>query len=236
MAYEVPKNWLPESPWILNAPKIDVWCFRTDLPVAASEGLRALLSEAEATRAARFRFERHRVRWTAARAGLRVLLARYVGNSPQELVFKVGPHGKPFLRGRSIPYFNLSHSGDLALLAVTGHAAVGVDVERLNPRASCDLLARRFFSEREKEWLRGLEDRERLTGFFRIWVVKEAVLKASGVGLSVPLRSVEVLFESDGRVTVIGESEKSEPAWRVFEVPIPVGGYQAAVALPQASQ
>jgi 4'-phosphopantetheinyl transferase len=105
---------------------VDIWQWRLD------HGAIELLSADERARAGQFMFDRDRRRYIAARARLRIILARYVGQAPAALQFHYGPHGKPALDGIS---FNLSHSADLALLAVSRGTVVGVDIERVRPIA-----------------------------------------------------------------------------------------------------
>ena len=97
------------------------------------------LSEDEVARANRFRFEEDRIRWIRARSSLRLILSRYAGSDPAELVFCYGKHGKPALVGATGVEFNLSHSGDWAMVAVARSVPVGVDIERM--RANVDIAA-----------------------------------------------------------------------------------------------
>ena len=110
-------------------------------------------------------------------AGL--LLRSLAGDRPLEY----GPHGKPTLPGG--PQFSLSHSGQLAVLAVSD-APVGIDVEK--PRPVRDTVARRYFREDELAWMAGDEKR-----FFHLWTRKEAVLKCCGRGLSLSPAEFSVL-------------------------------------------
>jgi 4'-phosphopantetheinyl transferase len=101
------------------------------------------ISEEELARANRFKFEADKVRWIRARSALRMILSRYAGEDPGNLVFSYGEHGKP-----SIPFshvqFNLSHSGDWAIIAVSRSIPVGVDIERMRPNVEMAVLLRRL--------------------------------------------------------------------------------------------
>ena len=150
-----------------SADSVHIW--RADL-AAVGEGLEDLLCAAELARAAQIVPQRRRAEWTRSRGVLRALLARYLSADPRELRFALGPYGKPALH-REVPgkarnprgpaasdlRFNLSHSGNLALVAVSSGREVGVDVER--PRA-------RHTAE-----------------FLRAWVAREATVKCDGGGL-----------------------------------------------------
>jgi 4'-phosphopantetheinyl transferase len=155
----------------------------------------SLLDPAERERAFRFHFERDRARFAATRTALRRLLSRYLGVAPASLDFEVGPHGKPSVadaRGMRLR-FNVSHSGELALIALALDREVGVDVEWHRPGLSVEALAPTVCSERELPELRRLEPASQRRAFFGLWVGKEAVLKASGRGLTLSPRSVELL-------------------------------------------
>ncbi len=119
----------------LAAEEIHIWQAALDIGSDQAERWSELLSGDERERAARFRFERDRVRYIAGRAQLRMLLAGYLDASPAELVFSYGDNDKPMLAGDG-PCFNLSHSGALALYAVTADVEVGIDVELYDRRAS----------------------------------------------------------------------------------------------------
>lgn len=123
-----------------------------------------------------------RRRFVAARGGLRELLADHLGVGARALAIVEGPHGKPELRGG--PFFSLSHSGDLALCAVSATRVVGVDVEELRPVPGAEEIAHRWFTPGEWSEFRSAPGGELERAFFRVWTRKEAYLKALGIGLS----------------------------------------------------
>jgi len=102
------------------------------------------LSEDEVARASRFKFERDRIRWTRARSSLRLILSRYAGDDPEKLCFAYGERGKPALPPVTGIQFNLSHSGDWAMIAVTRSIPVGVDLEHIRPNVDIAELLRRL--------------------------------------------------------------------------------------------
>ena len=107
-------------------------------------------------------------------------------------MFGEGTHGKPFLLEPSLPIqFNLSHSGTRAALVVTLNVRCGIDIEQVRSEISDQDIAERFFCARENEWLQSLPEDQRIRGFFRLWSVKESILKADGKGLSIPLSDVD---------------------------------------------
>jgi 4'-phosphopantetheinyl transferase len=176
------------APPPLEGDAVHVWRVPLDDEARARE-LWPLLSGGERARAERFYREVHRRRYVAAHGALRVILATYVGIAPGELEFETGEHGKPALRraasGAAIE-FNLSHSHDLALVAVARARPVGVDLERWADDVEHLELAERFFSPRERDALRALAHEPALVaaGFFAAWTRKEAYLKATGHGIT----------------------------------------------------
>jgi 4'-phosphopantetheinyl transferase len=151
----------------------------------------ALLDDAERDRAARFRTERDRVWFVSHRALVRRVLARYLGIAPAAVRIRLGSHGKPEIGPASPFSFNASRSGGLSVVAVA-LGPVGVDVERLRPVDDALELADALFTERERRLLRAVVDGSRATSFMAMWTRKESVVKAFGVGLSVPLDAFDV--------------------------------------------
>ncbi|MHB9133118.1 MAG: 4'-phosphopantetheinyl transferase family protein [Armatimonadota bacterium] len=139
------------------------------------------LNEDEQARAARFRFPRDRNRFTIARAALRDVLGRYLGMAPGDVIFSYGAHGKPGVAG---VHFNLSHAGEIALLAVSADREVGIDVEYLPTEIDVLQVARQFFPPAEAEVLAHLPEHERKLRFYTRWTQQEAYLKALGTGLA----------------------------------------------------
>ena len=161
----------------------DVHVWYVDLAVEAEtqRRLAAGLSEDEGARAARFVFARDTRRFVVARSALRALLAGYLDVTAAALAFAYGPHGKPALDGgRAVLGFNLSHSGEVAVVAVGWDRALGVDVELWRPLPDLVALAARSFAPRELAVLDALPETERPEAFFRCWTRKEAFIKATG--------------------------------------------------------
>ena len=197
----------------LEGDDVHVWLAPLDLSPAALRLLEATLSRDERERADRFYFERDRRRFVCARGVLRNLLADYQDDDPAMLTFRYGSHGKPELDmgcGRPIA-FNVSHSGELALLAFSRRGDVGVDVEQFRYMSDRDDIACRFFARGEVARLRALPLVEHEAAFFRCWTRKEAYVKAVGDGLARPLDAFEVTFASDepGRLTIRADERES---------------------------
>jgi 4'-phosphopantetheinyl transferase len=219
-----------------EADRVDVWRIGLDGPDAVHDRLRATLRRDELARAERFAFPELRSRFVVARGALREILGRYTGLAPERLRFRYGPHGKPFLaEPAAAPFFNLAHSGDAAVCAVTGAGDVGVDLERHRPLEDLAGLAGRCFSHRERADLARVPAEERETAFFACWTRKEAYVKALGAGLSAPLDDFDVAFARDrppGLLAIAGDRAAAR-GWTLLD--LPVGGELAgavAVAAP----
>lgn len=167
---------------------IDLWFWSLDQPPDRVDQLAAHLSADETARAARFIHDIHRDQYLAGRGRLREILADYAGDNPANLRFDYRKEGKPSLPLG--PAFNLSHSGGWAALAVGQDVPIGIDIEAFRPVD--EGIARRFFSAREYADLSALPKAQWEAGFFNCWTRKEAVIKAIGLGLSMPLDSFDV--------------------------------------------
>jgi 4'-phosphopantetheinyl transferase len=156
------------------------------------------LSADESQRAARFRFAEDRHRFIVSHIALRDVLSRYLHIEPEKIVFSVGEYGKPAVISKLKLDFNLSHSGDFALIGLARERKVGVDVERFREELEIEKIARRFFSENETAELMNLPPDQQQIGFFNCWTRKEAYIKAHGLGLSLPLDSFDVSLSPNG--------------------------------------
>jgi len=176
----------------LDLNQVDLWRVSLKLEPAAVPGAESTLSADESQRAAKFHFDKDRHRFIASHVALRNVLSRYLDREPQQIDFTVGEYGKPAITSDINLEFNLSHSGNYALITVAREHKVGIDVERFRQDMETDKIARRFFSEKENSELMGLPLEQKLIGFFNCWTRKEAYIKAHGLGLSLPLDSFDV--------------------------------------------
>lgn len=181
--------------------EVQCWSVRLDVPPHTVAALAATLSADERSRSERLRFERDRRRFVVAHGALRDLLGRYVGTDPGRIRFVCNSFGKPELHpdfgGRVT--FNLAHSADLALIAIARDARVGVDVESIEGREESNDadVARSFFSATEVDALSRVPTQLYGEAFLRCWTMKEACVKASGEGLTIPLPSFSVPITTD---------------------------------------
>jgi len=231
----IAQSWQPSAYQLPPAPgEIHVW--RIDL--AAGSGLPAdpaMLSPDERERAARLLCENKRARFIAGRSALRRLLGHYLGDTPQALVFRYGPHGKPALvtgTSETILTFNFSHSKDLALLAVATDREVGIDIEYRHRDISVDSFARHILSKNETAALQRLPAERHQQALLTAWTRKEAYVKALGEGLARSLKSFSAGIADDEPAVRRLEDANGEPHTWTF-TPLAVHpDYLACVAAP----
>ena len=156
-----------------------------------------LLSIEEKRQKQRFYFSRDSHRYLVTRALIRIVLSEYSSIKPRDWRFKPNPHGRPEIINRepfSIPLsFNISHTRDMIMLGIA-RRSIGVDVENTRISRSFLEIADRYFSPREVDDINSLPKYERYDRFFYYWTLKEAYIKARGMGLSLPLRQFSFYF------------------------------------------
>lgn len=195
----------------------DLWRIGLDGAGREQPGLAATLGADEIARAGRFRFERDRRRFILGRSAVRRILARYLATSPSEIRFETDVAGKPRLGGAHPSLvFSFSRTEHLAVLAVASAGRIGVDIERAVAQSDLDLTARQQFSPHERAELEALPAALRMEGFYRGWTAKEALVKATGEGLSERLPEISVRLDprlSPGLVS--GPPPYAPQVWRI---------------------
>lgn len=199
-----------------------VWCCPLDLPESVRLEFAACLPETERREAEQRRDPIDRRRWLTARAWRRHLLAAQLGCDPRALKIVVDEGGKPRLNGDDAGLrFSTSRSEDLGLVACSRRMEVGVDVEAIGPVTDVEGFAARFLSASERRALATRPVEHRQAALFACWTRKEAYLKATGAGLSVPPVTVEVWMGDDRPIPLSG--------WSVQGLVVP-RGFAAAIA------
>ena len=168
------------------------------------------------------------------RAWLREVLARCAGCPPADVSIAIGPFGKPYCAGPTPArdwQFSLSSSGDLVALAVTTAGPIGVDVERCRPH-NVDAIGGAWFSSHEQRWLDDVPDADRQSAFLRIWCRKEAVVKATGVGIDDGFADFSVVTRFDDPRVEAG----IDPDRRLWDLDLPAGYVGALAAPPDLEQ
>jgi 4'-phosphopantetheinyl transferase len=199
--------------------EVDIWTWHLAASPEELAEFSPLLSADERQRAARFLMVEDRDRYVTGRARLRQILARYVALMPEALTFCYGQYGKPSLAlPCSAPLFNLSHSGGVAALAVVRGCEIGIDIEQV--RDVPPAIAKRFFSASENLALQELSAADWLPSFFRCWTRKEAIVKAIGTGLGMPLDSFAVSLAPGAPARVLHvDGRRDEGAqWTIVDV------------------
>jgi 4'-phosphopantetheinyl transferase len=233
-------NW-PDSLSSTSTPQgnavVHVWATNLDVSASALQSIAETLSRNESERAARFHFERDRNRYIAGRGLLREALGNYLKMPPAEVPLVYGPNGKPLLQtasNRTTIHFNLAHSQNLALLAVTYAGQVGVDVERLRPLSDANELVNRFFSARESAAFESVPEAQKPTAFFNLWTRKEAWLKATGEGIGHLLNKVEVSFLPGEPAKLLSLPQDSTSHWTLTDL-APAPRFAGALAVACSS-
>ena len=222
----------PTSPPALSLAggEVQIWCASLERPPQVVARLSALLSPDEKARAERFYFERDRVRFIVGRGLLRTILGGYLGMDPARIEFSYGPYGKPALNPAQTLHFNLAHSQALALYAFCRDHPLGVDIEHIRPMADEDALARHVFTPTESALVASLDGDPKHDAFFKIWTCKEAILKASGDGLTKPLDQTEISLAGPAPSLESIDGDREQAARWYLETFQPAASYQAALA------
>lgn len=152
----------------------------------------AVLDASERERAARFRFDADRERFILGHGWMRSMLGMALGMPAADLRFVRGPFGKPQLEGHDLR-FNFSDTKDAVLLGMTNGIDIGIDIETMHRRVDHDAVAGHYFTQDETNLLSELTGDDRKRRFLELWTRKEAVLKASGVGIMDDLKELRVL-------------------------------------------
>lgn len=181
-----------------------VWRVDLDAGADALAAATSLLAAPERARVEEVRRPESRRRRTVARGALRIVLARALRTGPHDVAIEPGEHGKPHVAAPPAELrFSVAHSGDLALIALHPRCAVGVDLERIAESGRRRGLARRIAAQSEAAELDREVDARGERALYERWVAKEAILKAAGVGLSLPMDAIVLRREADGRLGVV---------------------------------
>ena len=180
-----------------------------------------LMNENERARYHRFRFEKDRLNHLLTRALIRTTLSRYVpAVEPMDWRFSHNPYGKPLIANslKWSPQFNISHSNDLIVVAISKNGTIGVDVENIKERKNIDGLIDFCFNEEEIKYIKLDDDEDAISSrFFELWTLKESYMKADGKGLAIGLK--EIFFTLDEGEITFGTTkiyDEHQPNWNFF--------------------
>jgi 4'-phosphopantetheinyl transferase len=217
----------------LGEGQVHVWRASLDQNARVIANLSSLLSEDEYKRAMRYYRPVDRDRFIAGRGILRKIISAYLELPPSQLRFTYNEYGKPAVsddqNDRTLN-FNLSHSAQLILYAVTRGRVVGIDIEYIREDFATLEIAERFFSKDELAALKSLPADQRTMGFFNCWSRKEAFIKAKGMGVSYPLDrfTVSLAPGEPPALLKVDDDEREVAQWKMYELN-PGAGYAAAL-------
>ncbi|HEX3478445.1 MAG TPA: 4'-phosphopantetheinyl transferase superfamily protein [Kofleriaceae bacterium] len=224
----------PPAELALAGADVHVWRVALDPPAEAVAALADTLSDDERDRAARFHFDRDRTAFTVARGALRTLAGRYLAAPPADLAFSYRERGKPYLTAPGGLRFNVSHSGQRALLCFARDREVGVDIELRRELSDLLALARTAFSPAEYAALCRLPEATHPDAFFACWSRKEAFIKATGEGVAqLAAFDVSLAPGEPARLLRVDGEPPGAPRWSIHDLPA-VPGYAAALVVERA--
>ena len=199
---------------------VHIWAIQTKVPSAAVAQCEECLTPEEVTRAARFGLDGPRHSFIVARGSLRRLLGKYLAADPLGIPLAYTPKGKPVLALDTRMNFNVTHSSDMAAIALALDCRIGIDLEEIRPLPDLEDIAKRFFCSEESAEILSYSARERESSFFRCWTRKEAYIKAVGEGLHMPLDSFRVAVKSGdcAKFIHIGGDAKAAEAWTLHDL------------------
>jgi 4'-phosphopantetheinyl transferase len=231
---EISGKWNPPPDSIeLDEGEAHVWRASLDQDARMIANLTALLSPDECQRASRYHRIIDRVRFIVGRGVLRKIISAYLALAPTDLQFTYNEYGKPAVsndQNNCALNFNLSHSANLALYAVTRGRRIGVDIEYIREDFATLTIAERFFSSEEVKALKSLPADLRTRGFFNCWSRKESFIKAKGMGVSYPLDRFTVSLAPDDPPALlkVDDDEQEAKRWTMYELKSGTG-YAAAL-------
>ena len=185
----------PEEFPVFSENQVHVWMINISDFYGQPKKFEHFLNRTEKTRAAQFKYDDSRQNFIICRGALRFLLSRYLDENPAKIDIKPNPEGKPVLTEEHHHHdleFNISHSEEVCLIALSQNLEVGVDVEALKPLTDLEDMANSFLSMRELGDFLSSSPEKKLTMFYDLWSAKEALLKAIGCGLMIHPREMEI--------------------------------------------
>ncbi len=214
----------------LGANDLDIWAFSQIQTESISKKLQAVLTMDELSRAEKYYTSELQNQYIVRRGILRTILSRYLDCFASEIEFCYSEWGKPQLDGNQI-HFNLSHSHDSVVVAVSKEPLIGIDIEFTVPIPDMKRVAEHHFSQSEQAILFALDESEQLKAFYQCWTRKEAFIKADGRGLGIALDSFDVTLAPDDtpQLLRIGDKHNVASQWSMRNLPLDNKDYLGAV-------
>ncbi|MBL4700985.1 MAG: 4'-phosphopantetheinyl transferase superfamily protein [Phycisphaeraceae bacterium] len=221
----LPDNWQPQQ------ETVDVFAIHLQHPPLSPQVALEHLSDHEQRQVSRFKSSVKQREFTLTRAMLRLILASVTHANPLALRFERTALGKPFLPQTPV-HFNVSHSKDIALIAICPDLVLGVDIEQVQPRNSFLKLAQRFFAPAEFQAISQLPQPLQLTAFYSTWTRKEAFVKATAKGIALGLDRFEVNVDPSQPACFLKLPPEIKTAWSLHDLtPAPAPGYTASLCV-----
>jgi len=202
----------------LKPNTVHIWSLNFVVNDDAYNKYHSLLSEDEKTRASKFKFYKDKRCYVVGKGVLRLLSGKYLNNDAKAIVFEYGKQGKPKFKYEAHLNFNVSHSGDIAIIGFVYDHTIGIDIEIIKDDFDTLEIANNFFSKKEIAELRKIPNPQKHIAFYRCWTRKESFIKAKGQGLSFPLDSFSVSIDSDEKSELLETKwdEHEKNFWNLF--------------------
>ena len=236
------RHWPPlAKPPQLGTDEVHTWAVPLDVPEHAYAGLLATLAPDERQRANEFRFDDPRRRYVIARGALRRLLGEYLHAEPTSVELTIDQNQKPHLASQHATaelYFNVSHSGNLAVIGFALGCEVGIDIEQLRDVSHLEQISQRFFHPSETSAVLAAPEFTRNLTFLRCWTGKEAILKALGTGIVGNLAGFQVPIDDgwQGWVECLADLPDGQRSRCWLEQLTPCDDHVAAIACVESKR
>lgn len=215
----------------LSENKIQVFLFNLD--DYDVQQFHHFLSADERERSAKLKVEVKKKQFMLSRSLLRKILSNITEKNHNEIKFYYGNHNKPYIKEKhnnKMIEFNISHSDQYILIGLSLHNKVGVDIEKVNKEIDFESLSKRFFSKKEKEYIKGIDPENKPDAFFTIWTRKEAFIKATGKGIAYGLDTFSVITDEQLKSRIELEEKKSgDDDWFCFDL-MSIENYKTAIS------
>ncbi len=224
-------NLLNHSKKMLEQNQVHIWRVNIDNPTLNLDDLFSdVLSDDERKRVDRLKSEKDKRRFIVSRGLLRENLGNYIGTEPSDITFTYNKYGKPDLKpehNQGNIKFNVSHSANLAIYAISQNREVGIDLEYIREVRTADKIIKRFFTQQETDFYYSQPEDKKKLAFFTLWTRKEAYSKARGMGIGLPSKEFDLNLAP---TTVISTTDmKTESKWSLVDIEIDED-YLAALA------
>lgn len=210
----------PSDTFSLKENHVDIWRIFISEQINFLDDYNELLSKKEIKKSKAYAFEKDKNSYLIRHAALRQLIGSYLNIEPNSIKFDTQGNDKPILKTPQTLKFNLSHSGDMILIAISPNLEVGIDVEMNKPLPDFANIVKSYFSKNEIDKLFNLSETDQLEGFYNCWTRKEAYIKATGQGLSTPLDqfSVSLIPGAAPKLTRVEWDPDELDNWTMFHI------------------